>query len=256
MSIYNVNLESYTSDAGIAPYLETSLQDPEVSIFVKYKDTYYGKNILDIGCGAGRTSHYLRNFTDQYIGVDYSPEMIGISQKLYPDLKFNQCDARDLSQFSDNSFDFVIFSYNGIDYISNADRLLALKEINRVLKKDGFFVLSTHNINFSKIHITPRLNVSLNPIRFLKNIIKYKVQKQNNNRVKKEQVVDSKYSLINDSGNDFSLLTYYISKDEQIKQLSDTGFKTIEMFNMKGQTLEASDNDSNDAWVYFVAQKI
>jgi len=40
----------------------------------------------------------------------------------------------------------VFFSYNGIDYIFPEDkRVIALKEIDRILKNDGYFVFSSHN---------------------------------------------------------------------------------------------------------------
>ncbi|GBD51465.1 hypothetical protein BGM30_05580 [Microcystis aeruginosa NIES-298] len=35
-------------------------------------------------------------------------------------------DARNLEQFADNYFDFILFSFNDIDYISHADRFLVL----------------------------------------------------------------------------------------------------------------------------------
>jgi len=255
MSINSVNQATYTSEEGVNTYIDTSIQAPEVSIFVKYKDFYYSKSILDIGCGAGRTSFYFRNFTSDYIGVDYSENMIKASKKCYPELSFQHCDARDLSCFADNHFDFIIFSYNGIDYITNEDRLKALKEIHRVLKPKGMFVFSTHNRNFSNIETIPSFQFSLNPINFIKNSLAYIKQKLNSAKLRSNNIENEDYSILNDSGNNFSLLTYYISKEKQISQLNSIGFSLLELFDMKGQALAENSDDSDDAWIYFVTQK-
>lgn len=255
MSINSVNQSTYTSEEGVSSYITNTLQSPEVTILVKYKDYYYNRNVLDIGCGAGRTSFYFRNFTQKYIGVDYSKSMIDYCEHQYSELTFKHADARDLSQFTDNCFDFIIFSYNGIDYISNEDRILVLKEVHRILKNDGVFVFSTHNRNFKNIEITPQFEFSLNPINFTKNLLDFFKQKQKNSKLKKEEVNNNDYAILNDSGNGFSLLTYYITREKQLEQLKNTGFKLLEMFKMSGETLELTENDSNEPWIYFVLNK-
>lgn len=54
-------------------------------------------------------------------------------------------DARDLSTFSDQSFDLVWFSFNGIDYVNHIDRLTILQEIYRVTKPGAilYFLATT-----------------------------------------------------------------------------------------------------------------
>ncbi len=255
MSINHINQAVYTNVSVAASYVNTSLQTPEIAILIKYKDFYYGKKILDIGCGAGRTSFHFKNFTTDYTGVDYSKEMIHHCKKNYPELPFYVCDARDLSRFNDNSFDFVIFSYNGIDYITHEDRLAVLREIKRVLKSGGVFVFSTHNRNYTKIITKPVFETSLNPLRLLQNTADFLSQKRNNNKLKSEQIEEHDYSILNDSGDGFSLLTYYITREKQTEQLNNIGFKTLDIFNMNGEEVNSNTDDSNDCWLYFVAQK-
>ncbi len=254
MSSSSTNKDTYTSSAGVNSYSNTLLQSPEVSIFIKYRDYFINKNILDVGCGAGRTSYFLRNFTKEYTGIDYSESMIDYCKIEYPELNFIHCDVRDLSQFKDNSYDFIIFSYNGLDYISNEDREIALNEISRVLKNDGLFVFSTHNRNYHNITLKPVFKFNLNPKKFINNIISYIQQLNNNSKLKKEQVDTNDYAILNDIGNNFSLLTYYITKEKQAEKLSSLGFEVIDLFNMHGQTLNLNDNDSNDNWIYFVTK--
>lgn len=104
-----------------------------------------GGAILDIGMGAGRTTSLLRLLSDDYTGLDYSRTMVERARQAYPESTLAEGDARDLSRFPDNSFDLVVFSYNGIDSVDHQDRALILREFHRVLKAGSPLVFSTLN---------------------------------------------------------------------------------------------------------------
>ena len=74
-----------------------------------------GDAVLDLGVGAGRTTPKLSELADSYVGLDYSPAMIDVCRRKYPQQAFVVADAADLSQFESSSFDVVVFSFNGID---------------------------------------------------------------------------------------------------------------------------------------------
>ncbi len=103
------------------------------------------KPTLDVGIGSGRTASMLRLLTDSYVGVDYSPEMVTATQRSYPDLDVRLGDARDLCDFRDGQFAFVLFSNHGIDSMSHDGRRRVLRELGRVLGRDGVLVFSTLN---------------------------------------------------------------------------------------------------------------
>jgi SAM-dependent methyltransferase len=103
------------------------------------------KRVLDIGVGGGRTVGLLALLTDHYIGVDFSPEMVAACRRRYPDKDFRVIDARDMSAFEDASFEFVFFSYNGIDTVGEQDRKKIYAEVRRILTEEGVFVFSTLN---------------------------------------------------------------------------------------------------------------
>jgi SAM-dependent methyltransferase len=103
-------------------------------------------SILDLGVGGGRTTPYLSEIASHYVGIDYAEEMIRVCRTKFPNLQFDVTDASDLSGFADASFDAVIFSFNGIDYLApDEKREVCLRECYRVLKKGGIFIFSTHN---------------------------------------------------------------------------------------------------------------
>ena len=106
-------------------------------------------SMLDIGVGAGRTSLHFAGLVRRYDAIDYSTAMIAECRRRLPDVgSFHVADARDLSLFADATFDFVLFSFNGIDNLGFDDRDRALREISRVLRGGGVFAFSTHNLEF------------------------------------------------------------------------------------------------------------
>lgn len=120
----------------------------------KYVIKKYFKNqdykILDIGCGTGRTTFALSDLGYQNItAVDLTPEMIAeakrINEQRNTELEFRVGDATDL-KFEDNSFNYAIFSFNGMMQIpQRKNRIKALCEIKRVVKKGGTFIFTTHD---------------------------------------------------------------------------------------------------------------
>ncbi|MBN3534854.1 class I SAM-dependent methyltransferase [Mycoplasma procyoni] len=113
--------------------------------YLKNKET----KILDLGCGSGRTTFGMYQLGYKNIAAcDISSSMIEQANILNEQFKYNILfetqDATEL-KYKDNSFDFVLFSFNGFPGIpSQKARIKALQEIYRVLKKDGIFIFSAH----------------------------------------------------------------------------------------------------------------
>lgn len=108
------------------------------------KHLNFEDEILDIGCGAGRTTISLYNMGyKDIIGLDIAEEMIKCAKSLCSNIDFVVGDATKL-EYNRETFDKCIFSFNGIMLIPRREsRLKALKEINRVLKNGGYFIFST-----------------------------------------------------------------------------------------------------------------
>jgi SAM-dependent methyltransferase len=105
--------------------------------------------ILDLGCGAGRTTLALH--VDGYrkiLGVDLSPAMIRQARmhakRRGLRISFRAGDACKLP-FPARSFQGCLFSFNGLMTIpSLALRVAALRDVRRVLVPGGRFVFTTH----------------------------------------------------------------------------------------------------------------
>lgn len=104
------------------------------------KNIDYNK-LLDIGCGTGYLINMLKKYkaTAEFYGLDLSEEMINISKsKNIKDAEFILGSANKLP-FNDNTFDIVtcIQSFHHYPYPDEA-----MKEVYRVLKKGGIYILS------------------------------------------------------------------------------------------------------------------
>ncbi len=113
-------------------------------VFDKYISP--GKRILDLGVGAGRTTAWLAEGAAAYLGVDYAPNMVAACRRRFPQHRFEVGDATELAGVADASFDVVVFSFNGIDYLTpDAARLSCLRHCRRVLASGGLLIFSAHN---------------------------------------------------------------------------------------------------------------
>ena len=139
------NLGVYNSSEVVAYYAGLSyLTTCERLLFETYLKPRMA--ILDLGVGGGRTSPYLSGLASRYVGLDYAEDMIKACRVKFPHLQFAVADASDLSSFADGSFDAVVFSFNGLDYLApDQKRRQCLQECCRVLKAGGVFIFSTHN---------------------------------------------------------------------------------------------------------------
>lgn len=137
------NLQSFASDNAHDEFHRFSLRELELELVGKYFPP--AGNILDVGCGYGRTTVPLAELGFKVVGIDVVPRMIEEAHREYPGIDFRTMSATAIS-FPGNYFDGALFSFNGLDYIyPAARRIQALREIYRVLRPGGILILSSHN---------------------------------------------------------------------------------------------------------------
>jgi ubiquinone/menaquinone biosynthesis C-methylase UbiE len=255
------NEQVYRHPGVAADYARMSiLFPPEETILRLMLPELRTARMLDLGVGGGRTTLHFARCAREYVGADYSESMICECQRrfaTYPDpLSFVVCDARSLQMFASGSFDFILFSFNGIDYVNHSDRLIILKEIRRVGKPGSWFCFSSHNLNFCGQLFDLRQMISLNP-KFAKRTAKRLILRFVYNwRFRSANLRRSQYMMINDGIHSCQLLTYYIRPEEQLSQLS-ANFTDIRVFSsVSGCEILGHSELPNlqDAWLYYLCR--
>ena len=127
-------------------YAVEGWSDPgELGALTFVADRVRGVPILDLGVGGGRTVALLRLLSADYLGIDYTPELVELCRRRHPGVEIEVGDARDLSGLAERSRGLVVFSNNGIDAVDHDGRQQVLSGVHRVLQPGGTFLFSTLN---------------------------------------------------------------------------------------------------------------
>lgn len=252
------NQETYEAPDIVEYYAQLKLLQPaEVAICDRLKDRLPGMKMLDLGIGGGRTTQHFAPLVAEYTGIDYSERMIAACRKKFdsssPTIALEVGDARNLEQFASDSFDFVLFSFNGIDYVIDSDRLKILQEIHRVSKPGAYFYFSSHNLQGIAKEFAWRKQLALNPLETYTNLVMAGLLRFFNPGTTRDRLKNSDHLMIRDEPHNFRLWNYYIRPEAQIAQLLQAGFADIEVYSWRtGRVLEASDRAANlDLWLYY-----
>lgn len=247
----NASVDAYENSEELFPAEQAALSEVEAEV--------RGASVLDLGVGAGRTVKALRALCKEYVGLDYTQGMVDKCRERYPDGRFVQGDARDLSQFGDGTFSLVFFSCTGIGMVDHAGRLSVLREVHRVLKPGGVFIFSTGNrdcVDHRAFFRLPDFHPTLHPVRMLKRSAAFcrdlAKSLKNRMRLKRFEEFHEDYCIINDIYHNYATMIYYISESKQHEQLRSAGFAPgSKVFDNEGPVTGVSrDNDMT-----FVARK-
>ncbi|MDB8545132.1 glycosyltransferase [Turicibacter sanguinis] len=129
-------------------FIPQNNEDAEIYIehyhrYLAAKPLVKDKVVLDAACGAGYGSFILSSEAKMVIGVDISEEAILHAKEQYKrdNLTYLMNSIEEI-EVEDHSIDVVI-SFETIEHVEEELQHKFLKEIKRVLKKDGILIMST-----------------------------------------------------------------------------------------------------------------
>lgn len=95
-------------------------------------------NILELGCGQGANMAYLakQNPNVSFTGLDLYPSLDKKNKKY--NIRLIEGDYHNLEKIEDHSMD-IVYAIETLCYSTNKNQIF--KEVNRVLKKDGLFII-------------------------------------------------------------------------------------------------------------------
>ena len=255
------NKNTYTARSIVNYYAGLGwLQPAEIAILKRLQPQLANMKMLDIGVGGGRTTLHFAPLAKQYVGIDYSPKMIAACQQRFKNSEYpislKVCDARDLSQFDDRSFDFILFSYNGIDYVSHEDRLKVLAEVKRVGKPGCYFFFSSHNLQALEKGLLWQSQININPIESYVKLVRLGLFWLFNMPLMRQKIATSDHLIVRDDSHLYRLSTYYVRATQQLKQLSQD-FRQVEIYPWNSQE-RVSEIDGpimeTALWLYYLCQ--
>jgi ubiquinone/menaquinone biosynthesis C-methylase UbiE len=146
--------EDMSASLAMAPNLEFSGErivpgKTAEALFREHEERYVlaghyvsGKEVLDVACGTGVGTEFLRSAGARRIwGLDIDPGAIAYAQSRYAECEFAECEATNLC-LSDESVDVVV-SFETLEHLTDQRKFLG--ECWRVLRPGGMLICSTPN---------------------------------------------------------------------------------------------------------------
>lgn len=199
-------------------------RDIPVIIF-KHSGNKLPHNLLDYGCGAGRSSRLAKDIgISEVIGVDKSIDMLNHARADKTDIKY-QLIQNNILPFADNYFDYALSSFVILEISTIKEMLNIFNEIFKVLKPNGAFSILTT----SEYHYTGN---------WLTNFTKY----SKDTIFKDGQLVQVYIENIDEELND-----YYWHHETYTNTMAEAGFKDIETYFPMGKDSDPFEwKDEND----------
>jgi SAM-dependent methyltransferase len=244
----------------VGAYSGTELRPVEAVILDRHRDALSGR-VLELGVGAGRVTRHLCAIATEVHGIDVSEAMVEHARAACPEAILVRRDLRDLSAYEPESFDAVLGPFNVLDVLDHDDRLAALAGLGRIVAPDGLLIISSHNRAHARRVVGPgralvgharagRLrSVAAGVIRFPRRVA-------NRRRLRRLERDHPEYSIVNDSAHDYSLLHYYISRDEQERQLAAHGFALVECLDLDAEPVAAGADAQGSSELHYVARRV
>jgi ubiquinone/menaquinone biosynthesis C-methylase UbiE len=140
-------IKNYRSDCdkyvGLSGENSTYFAEYKAKKLYEWLPTYHNQSfkMLDFGCGDGVMTSYAKQCFPKadVVGVDPSAKSIDCAKELHTNITFQETDGRTLN-FEDGSFD-VIYAAGAFHHIPFEDHEMHMKEVYRVLKPGGHFVM-------------------------------------------------------------------------------------------------------------------
>jgi SAM-dependent methyltransferase len=242
-------------------YTQLELMAGERAVMRRLRDRLSGLEMLDLGVGAGRTGYTFAALVERYVGVDYSPRMIERARALLgdePGVELLVGDARDLSPVP-GSFDFALFSYNGIDAVDHEDRMRILGQVRGKLKPGGLFFFSSHSLGALPLSMRRRRGrrrsrrMPLQVAEFGLDLRYGRRVRRSNRLLDLDAARQQGWAIIRDPAHGFQLDVYYIEPTAQLAQLREAGLEPVAVIDESGHEVDPAE-PRRDAWLNYLCR--
>ncbi len=148
-------LDDYYSHFNEDNRLKTRHGQVEFITNIKYINKYLGddksKKILDIGAGTGAYSVYFDKLGYEVTAIELVKHNIDVFKEKKSNVTIIQGNALDLSMFEENTFDVVLLFGPMYHLLTEDEKIKALLQAKKVVKKDGYIFVSYYMNDYAVI---------------------------------------------------------------------------------------------------------
>ena len=142
----NLNRDPYQMTAKYYDFLIEPLNRDLIAVGMKMFPFKAGMFVLDVGCGTGAHLDLYQKVGCKVFGIDLSPAMLDVArQKLGKRAELQLGDASQMP-YSDGKFDLIVV-FLALHEMPAPLRSAVMKELKRVMKKDGRILLIDYHPN-------------------------------------------------------------------------------------------------------------
>lgn len=115
-------------------------------------DIKTGEKILEAGCGTGNLALRIKEQGADVVGIDNCQEALDIYLKKNQNAKVFLADLKEKLLFPDNYFDKIVLN-NTLYALPEKKQLKTMEELHRILKKEGWILISNPLKNSRPVNI-------------------------------------------------------------------------------------------------------
>ena len=237
------------------------LQRPERVVLDMLGPKLADMRMLDIGVGGGRTTLHFAPMAKDYVGIDCSVPMIEACRRRFHDapahVSFGIGDLTALDRFENRSFDFILASYNVLDYVSHEERLKVLWEIGRIGRPRGYFCFSSHNVQNIPILFQLKPRLSWSRATHYELLAWLRLRFVHARHINARAARQLPHLVFNDGAHGFGLQTYYVHPLEQLRQLAGLFTDVVVFSHETGQQIpHEALAQADDPWLLPLCHRV
>ncbi|MGD0340557.1 MAG: class I SAM-dependent methyltransferase [Bacteroidales bacterium] len=125
----------------------------ELDFFIRYSKNFgRGNNLLEIGCGTGRTLIFLAKAGYECYGIDFDPMQIKFAEDIknemgIKNIYFLTADVNDIV-FNNKKFDIII-SNDLVEHLPDKELLKYFRKVHNLLNENGIFLIHSKPLKYT-----------------------------------------------------------------------------------------------------------